>query len=365
MATKNHKTYATPHIFWGVLISFLLANVLIVVINPADDSWQQSYTKSFVHFLIPIASGMLLYSFLFIVLNYTIKKIDKIEVINRKVSYYFFITTFVVLLTMILLLFIEAILYAILFEDYFAEIDSLTFNLRVYIVINLIVASLFNSYYCINYYFEKYVAQEKDAQALLIETHQLREIALQTELEALKFQLDPHFLFNSFSTLTHLIATDQEKAQLYLENLSIVYRTILSNSKKNIVTLEAEIALIRAYYELIKIRHQQSIDLQISIAPTCYTLGIAPMTLQLLIENAIKHNKYNAEKPLRIDIFNQDTDYIVVRNSLQRINLGYESTGVGISNIKNRYRILSDELPSFSATSDYYLVKIPLLSITQ
>ena len=361
MMENKNKIYNTSHIIWGVFLSFILSNVLYYIINPKDSYFNDIWFKNPSLLAVSIVSGVLIYLVLFIVLNFTIKNLDRLNFVKKEISYYLIISNTVVILTMLLLLFIENLFYEIFLEKSFLVLDQNNFNVRIYFVIHLLIATMFNSYYSVIYFFNKWSDKERYAKELLIETHLLKEIALQTELQVYKMQLDPHFLFNSFSVLTHLVDTDTTKAQLYLENLSKVYRYILLNSKKDLVTIDTELALILAYYELIKIRHQENIHLNIDISSSTKQMAIPPVTLQLLVENAIKHNKQSADNPLYVTITDHEKGYLQVSNNAQKIKLHHESIGVGVENIKQRYALLSEVLPVFIDEEDTYTVKLPLL----
>lgn len=361
MMENKNNIYNTSHIIWGVFLSFLISNILYYIINPKDSYANDIWFNYPALLIISIVSGILIYLVLFIVLNFTINKLNTVNIFNKEISVYFIVTNGVVIITMLFLMFLENLFYEKYFENTFSLLDYNSFNIRIYFVINLLIATMFNCYYSVIYFFNKWTDKERYTKELLIETHQLKEIALQTELQVYKMQLDPHFLFNSFSVLTHLIDTDTSKAQLYLENLSKVYRYILLNSKKDLVAIDTELTLILAYYELIKIRHQENIHLTIDISTTTKQMAIPPVTLQLLVENAIKHNKQTAEKPLYVTISDLEKGYLQVSNNSQKIKLKLDSIGVGIENIKQRYALLSDVLPVFMDNKDTYTVKLPLL----
>lgn len=355
----ENNIFKTPHFIWGVLISFLLSNILYFIIEPNDTYLFDLNPRIIV---ISFSTGFSIYIFLILIIRLIINKIKDTKLLNKGVTYYFLLTNVLVVLAMCFLLWIEYILHDNFINAFFVQVDDSNFNIKSYFVVNIVVATIINSFYSMLYFFNKWNQEERNSKELLIETHKLREISLQAELQMYKMQLDPHFLFNSFSVLTYLIDTDQEKAQSYLENLSNVYRYILSNSKKDIVPIAVELELIKAYYELIKIRHQQNIILEINLKDSTKQLGIAPITLQLLIENAIKHNKHSKSNPLYISVTDEIDGFLSIVNNIQKINYDNDSFGLGLENITQRYAILSHNLPTFKENESTFQVTIPLLN---
>lgn len=353
------KFIRTPHIIWGVLISFLFSNILYFIIEP-DDHLLYHLDKTII--IATLITGITIYLLLFLVINAIINYIKDKKLFSKGLSYYFIFTNVVVIITMLVLLTIESLLHESFIDLKWIKIDESQFNIRTYFVVNIIAATIINSFYSVFYFFNKWMDEERVSKELLIQTHELKELSLQSELQMYKMQLDPHFLFNSFSMLTYLIDTDTEKAQLYLENLSNVYRYILTNSKKDVVKIETELELIEAYHELLKIRHQNNIVLQIDLNEVTQQKLIAPITLQLLIENAIKHNKHSKGNPLHIQISDIENGFIIVTNNVQKIDISNYSIGIGLDNIKQRYSILSAITPIILEDEKEFKVKIPLLN---
>lgn len=199
---------------------------------------------------------------------------------------------------------------------------------------------------------------ERDA--FRLQAAQLKQIAMQAELQSLKLQLDPHFMFNNLSTLSGLISEDKELAQSFIENLARVYRYMIMNIHSDTVTLQMELRFIQSYIYLIRIRHEANVDIKVDIPEAYLHKRIPPITLQLLIENAIKHNVASAAHPLKIVIF-IDHDKLVVSNTLQRLpDTPRTSSKVGLENIKSRYRIVFDSEPVIAETTTEFSVSLPL-----
>jgi streptogramin lyase len=195
----------------------------------------------------------------------------------------------------------------------------------------------------------------------LRETQKQEREKIQFQLETLKHQVNPHFLFNSFNTLIGVIEEDHETAVQYVEKLSDFYRDILINREKDVIPLAKEIDMIKNYYFLQVKRYKDNLRIHLEVAEEYYEHSIPPLTLQLLVENAIKHNIISSDKKLIIDIFVRGED-LIVRNNLQR-KVTYEpSTGLGLQNIINRYKLLSDKEVSIEETASHFVVRVPLLN---
>jgi len=178
--------------------------------------------------------------------------------------------------------------------------------------------------------------------------------------ETLKNQVNPHFLFNSLNTLSSLIGSHPETAEEFILKLSSIYRYILENSVKDKVLLKAELDFIRDYFFLHKIRDDGKINLEVT-AQEQDKYKILPVSLQILVENALKHNKATMEEPLRISIF-IESDKIVVKNNLQRKATQIKSTEIGLKNLSARVKLISGRDLIIEETNEHFIVKVPLLS---
>lgn len=192
-------------------------------------------------------------------------------------------------------------------------------------------------------------------------SYELREQNLIFQNETLKSQVNPHFLFNSLNTLASLVNTDAEKASQFISKLSLMYRYILDNSQKVKVPLKDELAFIEDYFYLHEARSKGKILLSINIKESNYEYEILPVSLQVLIENAIKHNMATIEKPLRIVVYMEEQQ-IVVKNNLQKMATQVVSTKIGLNNLNERVRLITGKEITIEETTNDYLVKIPLLS---
>lgn len=190
---------------------------------------------------------------------------------------------------------------------------------------------------------------------------ELREQNLIFQNETLKSQVNPHFLFNSLNTLSSLVSTQTEIANEFIRKLSVIYRYILENSSKVKVPLKDELEFIKDYFYLHQIRNEGKIQLSIAVKDDENRFSILPVSLQLLIENAIKHNMATLDKPLRIDI-NLEGQYIAVKNNIQKMATQVVSTKVGLKNLGERVRLTTGIEIVVEETAGDFVVKVPLLS---
>ncbi len=187
-----------------------------------------------------------------------------------------------------------------------------------------------------------------------------KQAQIRSELEGLRSQVNPHFLFNSMNTLMNIVVEDQNLAVNFLRKLSKVYRYVLENREEQIIPLQKELKFIEAYVFLQKERFRRSLEVDINIPETFLNRHIIPLSLQILFENAIKHNAVSQKRPLRIEVF-VEGDNLVVRNNLQRKEQVMDSTKFGLENIETRYRFFTQRSINIKKTNDHFSVTIPLL----
>jgi sensor histidine kinase YesM len=190
---------------------------------------------------------------------------------------------------------------------------------------------------------------------------QLNIAKAQAELEALKNQIDPHFIFNSLNTLSFLITRDPQSARLYNDTLAKVYRYILSNKEKDLVLLKEEIEFISNYFYLLKIRFADAISMVIEITDlSSEDYLIPPISMQALVENAIKHNEFNDRSPLTINISISST-YAIVRNIVHPKNYAAPTSGIGLNNLDNRYKLITKRNIIIENNFKTFTVKLPII----
>jgi hypothetical protein len=181
------------------------------------------------------------------------------------------------------------------------------------------------------------------------------------QLRALQAQVNPHFLFNSLNSLSALIDEDQERASQFVDQLSQVYRYLLKTRDLSVATLASELDFMESYYHLLKTRHGSGLQLKVRVNPAYQSKLLPPLTLQLLVENAVKHNIVQASEPLRIDIATDEEGYLVVSNNLQRKRTTVLSNGVGLSTILVQYQKLDQPAPHIIEGEGRFLVRLPLI----
>ncbi len=190
----------------------------------------------------------------------------------------------------------------------------------------------------------------------------LQKENLQSQFEVLRQQVNPHFLFNSLNVLTSLIKLEPDLAEKFTEHLSKVYRYVLENKDNDLVNLQTELDFLDAYIFLLNIRFMDKIEVIVEIGSDKKSLLILPLALQLLIENAIKHNAMSKKNPLKIRISIDGKDTLIVANNLQERESHMASTGVGLKNIEHRYHLLEMPAPQFYKTETEFIAQIPMKS---
>ncbi len=181
------------------------------------------------------------------------------------------------------------------------------------------------------------------------------------QFESLKNQLDPHFLFNSLNVLSALIDENPNQAQQFTSSMSKIYRYVLEQKDKELVTVEEELDFAKTYAELLKTRFEDSVTFEFNIDEESKKSFVVPLSLQLLLENCIKHNFATSGKPLHIKIFTENKN-LIIENNLQTRELPNHSTGVGLANIVSRYNLLTDRNVFVEKSEDFFKVKLPILS---
>ena len=194
----------------------------------------------------------------------------------------------------------------------------------------------------------------------LSEIERFRKENVEFQLGMLKTQVNPHFLFNSLNTLSSLIHSNPDTADRFVRQLSRVYRNVLSSKDREKITVSEELQLLEAYMELMHLRFGESLIFDINLKSSNLEQHIAPLTFQMLTENAVKHNISEHDRPLRVEIFTEGC-YIVVRNNLQKKITSQETSKIGLKNISNRYLFLSDKEIEVDESEEYFTVKVPLL----
>lgn len=228
--------------------------------------------------------------------------------------------------------------------------QSLRFSLAVSAVLSLFF-----------YYFVEREHVRKNLEQEVVRVAQLQKETFQAQLEALKNQVDPHFLFNSLNVLGSLIHLDPDRAVQFLGQLSDVYRALLDTGAQPLVPLRREMELVRAYAHLMETRFGAALRVEWDIAPAWEQALVPPTAVQMLLENAIKHNGSTTRKPLRIRVAAAD-GRLVVENNRQPRTDAVASTRLGLLNIQRRYQHLTDRPVEIVPTPESFVVRLPLLT---
>lgn len=199
--------------------------------------------------------------------------------------------------------------------------------------------------------------------ALELQAEQQEKENIRSQFETLKNQVNPHFLFNSLNVLSSLVHEDPDLAESFIVKLTKVYRYVLELKEADIVPLFEELAFIQSYFFLHQIRFGNNLNLYVEVSEADKQRYLPPLTLQILVENAIKHNIISRDRPLTIELF-MEQDELVVRNSFQPRQDQVASTGLGLANLEARYGFLADKQPRFFVENDHYIARVPLLDLS-
>lgn len=239
--------------------------------------------------------------------------------------------------------------FILLSDEFFVSLQSLVIDgVMMAFVIQLFVLLEFG----------QYLLQKWNSARIEMATFQKEKA--QFNLELLRTQINPHFLFNNLNTLSSLIYINQDKAADFLRKLSGVYRSILEYRNKEVITLEEELSFFIQYKDLLEIRFEKMLFFKLNIQDAVKQKKIIPLTLQMLVENAIKHNALSQNKPLTISLETKD-DYILVENNIQPKEVLEYSSGLGLKMIENRFAYLTKEPVVIDKTLGHFAIKIPLI----
>ncbi|MDX8339355.1 histidine kinase [Draconibacterium sp. IB214405] len=197
-------------------------------------------------------------------------------------------------------------------------------------------------------------------QTMELEVEQLKTQSVQSQFESLKNQMSPHFLFNSLTALNNLVEESPKTASTYINRLSQVLRYSLQSNKKQTVTVSEELDFIDSYLFLLKIRYGDNLSIKTNIDNRFYYYNLPPLTIQILIENAVKHNEISKSNPLLIEVLSTDDEKIVVVNKIQEKLTTEEGNGIGLSNLTKLFRLLGKEITIMDDKGEFR-VEIPLL----
>jgi sensor histidine kinase YesM len=243
-------------------------------------------------------------------------------------------------------------------NHYIFSITNTPFTLVTFLSVTVIrFTILISTIQIIKYMFE--VSEEK--QAIQVENEKLKRENLNAQFQALKQQVNPHFLFNSLNTLKSLVKVNDASSEEFIIRLSEVYRYLLQKNQSDMVSVQEELNILNAYVFMLKSRFGESLQVRINIEDAILDkFYLPPFTMQLLIENATKHNIVSQAKPLHFDVFSRG-EILVVKNNLQpKINIE-DSTGFGLENINRRYNYLCKQGIEIIKSDSEFIVELPLI----
>ena len=250
--------------------------------------------------------------------------------------------------------FLYALMDIIVFNRYEAweSFKAVSYNMNFGLYIFYVLILTFNG---IIYYY-------KGLKEYQVQTERLKRENIQAQYDALRNQIDPHFFFNSLSVLTNLVYKSADLSADYITQLAKIYRYILDKKFENLVSIQTELDFLDSYLFLISIRHQNSIRFTAEIDEQIKAQGtIPPATLQMLIENAIKHNRFSANDPLLIHV-KSEGGYLLVSNQVRKKNVPAISSGIGLENIRKRYELASGRVIEIHRSDEVFIVKIPVIT---
>jgi len=227
--------------------------------------------------------------------------------------------------------------------------------------LNIIYSTLINLFLhllnAIHFFFREYKRQWSEAE-------ELRRSNAQAQLQLVRNQINPHFLFNNLNVLSGMVIKDNPDANKFVEEFSKVYRYVLNNQDKELVEVRSELEFIHPYLFLLSKRFDQALKVDIDIPDRYKTWHVVPAALQMLIENAIKHNIVSSRRPLHIEIHANGNQSLVVKNNLQLRTVTEPSTKIGLQNIITRYELIGDRRVIVRQTEEAFEVTLPLLNLS-
>lgn len=336
--------------FLKVLRASIVITLILVVFRLLFADWDNLSTYSELQF----TGVSFIYSFILTCVNaYYNEYISKIYSWDKQTQKRLWIgalgsIVLTVLAFAIVRWFTEVVLFGKDFNTFIATEKS---EYYIYALVITLIVSLFLH----AFYFYKALQDTKVKEQKIIAG------SASAKFDALKNQLDPHFLFNSLNVLTSLIEEDPIQAQKFTTSLSKVYRYVLEQKSKNLISVDEELQFAKTYVRLLKMRFEDSIIFEIPDKALNPEAKIVPLSLQLLLENAVKHNVVTSSKPLHIKIYEED-EYLYVTNNLQEKQVVKKSSGVGLQNIRQRYAILTKKEMQIFKTPKEFKVRLPMLT---
>ena len=347
----KHKTNYIWHIVVAAIVITILANIglfnhfhkLHTTKDPTPENLEQYYFTIRIGF-VGVASELLMLV-IFSFFNYSWK-----ERLFKKDNIMFIILSNLVLLTLFIVM--DMVIFKFIVKTH-PDLVLNWFYLKDYLINHSLVL-------CIAIVAPYMLLRMEKAREMEMNLIQLREEKSIAELAALKEQISPHFFFNTLSTLSAIVRKDTKAASLeFIDDISSTYRYSLSSTKIDLVTLKEEINFITSYSDLLQKRFGDKLKIALNVSDKVYSHKLPPMSIQLLIENALQHNVITSERPLQIKVYDENS-HIYVENSLNE-KQDVESFGIGLMNLNNRYKLIANNEIRIEKTQNTFLVELPLL----
>jgi sensor histidine kinase YesM len=335
----------------NIIITIIIGCVVFIIANLISGGFEYSSFNDFLEEFLFYQ----LYSFVLGYSNmYFFDYLERLEWKHRdtikRIALGFIGSTIITLTGLFILRVSTSVIYFGNSWEYFVANEKIK-NYQFGLWITLTIISVFHVIYFYNRYQKNKLKEQKVIAG-----------AASAKFDALKNQLDPHFLFNSLNVLTSLIDENPESAQKFTTSLSKVYRYVLEQKNKDLVTVDEELDFARTYMTLIKMRFEDSVIFDIPDRASNPESKVVPLSLQLLLENAVKHNTVTTSKPLHIKIYEDNSGNLVVENNLQPKQIVKKSSGVGFENIKQRYQLLTHKKVNINQQAGRFSVAIPMLT---
>ncbi|MBS1514784.1 MAG: histidine kinase [Bacteroidetes bacterium] len=282
------------------------------------------------------------------IIFYLQKKVDWLHNPFKKVIY--IVTSNIVYTSIVLIVFISVWYSVILNTEINRQV--ILINILICVVCVFFITHIYETFFLIK-------ARESDK----VKEEQLERAKIQAELEALKNQIDPHFMFNSLNNLTHLIDVSPGIAKQYVENLADVYRYILRNKDNKLVLLEDEIFFLNRYFSLLSLRYSDNLSLGMFLNKEDFSKYlIPPVSIMTAVENAVKHNEVSEENPLELDI-ELINDSLIIMNKVNAKKSVRESSKIGLKNLAERFKIITGKDISYSFDKGSFILNLPMLKL--
>lgn len=325
----------------GIPLSALMANIIFYF--DMNEKHGFSFVKDY---LYTLATVFILWEVNRQVILYTRRRFSSFEDSKKRMIQ---TATLVVLATVGIMTLISFFYDVTGWWGYDYKLENYLYNNFAALTYVIIVSGMYEA----SYYFRKWRTVEVEAALLKKEN-------LQSQLDSLKQQISPHFLFNTLNTLSSLIRKDADRAELFLDELSKVYRYLLRNNEDELIELGTELQFMESYFHLLLTRYGNAVQLCVNVAQPALSLFLPPLTLQLLVENAVKHNIIEKRTPLLITIA-ADNRKLIVTNNLQLKTVSMLSNGIGLSNIRAKYKLLSQSDIIVTQNENSFIVQVPLI----